>query len=73
MKRNRFSKWIVALVILLNALFTVAVLFVFMQVGSEPTTLVAAWFGFTTVELWALSGITKTKITQGGGEEQWKP
>ena len=72
MKRNRFSKWIVALVILLNALFTGAVLFVFLRVGSEPTTLVAAWFGFTTVELWALSGITKTKITQGGSEEQWR-
>jgi len=70
---NAFSKKIVALVILLNALFTGAVLFVFLRVGSEPTTLVAAWFGFTTVELWALSGITKTKIKQGGGEEQWKP
>jgi hypothetical protein len=50
-----------------------AVLFVFLRVGSEPTALVAAWFSFTTVELWALSGITKTKITQGGGEGQWKP
>ena len=68
----RYSKFIVALVILLNALFTGAVLFVFLRVGSEPTTLVAAWFGFTTVELWTLSGITKTKITQGGGEEQWR-
>ena len=66
MKRNRFSKWIVALVILLNALFTGAVLFVFLRVGSEPTTLVAAWFGFTTVELWTLAGITKAKVIQGG-------
>ena len=54
-----FSKWIVALVILLNALFTGAVLFVFLRVGSEPTTLVAAWFAFTTGELWLLSGITR--------------
>ena len=64
----RYSKWIVALVVLLNAVFAGAVLFVFLRVGSEPTTLVAAWFGFTTVELWALAGITKAKVTQGGGE-----
>ena len=73
MKRNRFSKWIVALVVLLNAVFAGAVLFVFLRVGSEPTALVAAWFGFTTVELWTLAGITKAKVTQGGGEGQWKP
>jgi hypothetical protein len=65
MKKNRFSKWIVALVVLLNALFTGAVLFVFLRVGSEPTTLVAAWFGFTTVELWTLAGITKSKLKGG--------
>jgi hypothetical protein len=59
---RKFSKWIVALVILLNALFTGAVLFVFLRVGSEPTTLVAAWFGFTTGELWLLSGITREKV-----------
>ena len=59
---RKFSKWIVALVILLNALFTGAVLFVFLRVGSEPTTLVAAWFGFTTVELWTLAGITREKV-----------
>jgi len=45
-----------------------AVFFVFLRVGSEPTTLVAAWFAFTTGELWLLSGITREKITQGGGE-----
>ena len=61
----RYSKFIVALVILLNALFTGAVLFVFLRVGSEPTTLVAAWFGFTTVELWTLAGITKSKLKGG--------
>jgi len=72
-KNMRFSKWIVALVIFLNALFTGAVLFVFLRVGSEPTALVAAWFSFTTVELWTLAGITKAKVTQGGGEGQWGP
>ncbi len=62
----RYSKLIVALVILLNTGFAGAVLFVFLRVGSEPTTLVAAWFGFTTVELWTLAGITKAKVIQGG-------
>lgn len=60
----RFSKAIVSLVVLLNAAFTVAVLFVFYRVGTEPTTLITAWFGFTTVELWALAGIKKREIEQ---------
>jgi threonine/homoserine efflux transporter RhtA len=71
-KMNAFSKKIVALVIMLNVAFTGVVLYLFLITGSEPTTLIGCWFGFTTVELWALSGITKTKITQGGGDEQWR-
>ena len=66
----RFSKAIVALVILLNAAFTVAVLFIFYRTGLEPTALIGAWFGFTTVELWALAGIKKREIERG--EEEWK-
>ncbi len=69
---NEFSKKIVALVIMLNVAFTGVVLYLFLITGSEPTTLIGCWFGFTTIELWALSGITKTKITQGGGDEQWR-
>ncbi len=66
----KFSKFIVTLVILLNVGFTVAVLYAFLRVGSEPTTLIAAWFGFTTVELWALAGIKKREIeTQNDKEE----
>ena len=67
MKKNFFSKLIVALVILLNTGFAIGVLFVFLKVGSEPTALIAAWFAFTTGELWMLSGITKKKIDK---EEQ---
>ena len=65
----KFSKAIVSLVILLNAAFTVAVLFIFYRIGTEPTTLIAAWFGFTTVELWALAGIKKREIEQNDREE----
>ena len=58
---NKFSKFVVALVILLNTGFTGAVLFLFLRTGSEPTVLIAAWFAFTTGELWLLAGITKAK------------
>jgi len=58
----RYSKIIVALVILLNTGFAGAVLYTFLRVGSEPTALVAAWFAFTTGELWLLSGITREKV-----------
>lgn len=67
--RNRFSKIIVAAVVLLNTGFTAAVLYVFLRVGSEPTALIAAWFAFTTGELWMLAGIRKKKIEGGGGSE----
>ena len=68
----RFSKAIVALVILLNAAFTVAVLFIFFRVGAEPTALISAWFAFTTVELWALAGIKKREIDAERREMEWK-
>ena len=62
-KKGRFSKFIVTFVILLNVLFTAAVFYVFLQTnGNEPTSLIAAWFGFTTVELWALAGIKKKEM-----------
>ena len=59
---QRFSKKIVSLVILLNVTFTGAVLYLFLRTGNEPTALIAAWFAFTTGELWMLSGITKAKV-----------
>ncbi len=58
----RYSKLIVALVILLNTGFAGAVLYLFLRVGHEPTALIAAWFAFTTGELWLLSGITREKV-----------
>ena len=59
---RKFSKKIVAMIIFLNLAFTIAVLYTFLKVGSEPTVLIGCWFGFTTGELWLLSGITKKKI-----------
>jgi|LFRM01.1.fsa_nt_gb hypothetical protein len=64
--KKDFSKKIVSLVVVLNVLFTIAVLYVFLKTdGSEPTSLVVAWFAFTTGELWMLSSIKKTKIREG--------
>lgn len=60
--QQRFSKKIVTLVILLNVAFTIAILYTFLKIGNEPTSLIVAWFSFTTVELWSLSNITKIKI-----------
>ena len=65
----RYSKAIVALVILLNTGFAGAVLFTFLRVGSEPTALIGCWFAFTTGELWILAGIRKAKMRGGGDDE----
>ena len=61
-KKKRFANFIVTLVIILNTLFTIGVLYVFMKVGSEPSVLIGSWFAFTTGELWMLSSIKKSKV-----------
>lgn len=64
----RFSKLIVALVIALNSAFTMAVLYIFLRVGSEPTVLIGAWFTFTTGELWMLSTLKKKEIGEAAND-----
>jgi hypothetical protein len=61
---GNFSKKIVTGIILLNVIFTLAVFYAFLRVGSEPTILIGAWFGFTTVELWSLSRIKREEVIQ---------
>ena len=64
-KKGRFSKFIVTLVIILNVIFTAAILYVFLKTdGSEPSTLIGSWFAFTTVELWSLSKIKRAKVKE---------
>lgn len=65
MGKGDFSKFIVGLVLILNILFTVAVLCVFLKTSSEPMTLVGCWFAFTTTELVALANIKGKKIKKG--------
>ena len=64
-RRGVFSKAIIGLIIAANIIFTIAVLSIFVRVGSEPSALIVAWFAFTTGELWILSGIKKAKIKKG--------
>ena len=65
----KYSKRIVLLIIILNVLFTIGVLAVFYHTGNEPSVLVGAFFGFTTGELWLLSGIKKKKIEKEKKDE----
>lgn len=60
-KKGLFSKAIVISVILANVAFTVAVLSVFLKTSAEPSTLIASWFAFTTVEVWSLAKIKSAK------------
>lgn len=60
-KKNGFSKIVVMAVIALNVIFTGIVLSLFLKTGTEPSSLIVAWFSFTTVELWSLAGIKKAK------------
>lgn len=68
-KKGYYSKFIVAVVIMLNVIFTAAVLFVFLRTGNEPSTLITAWFAFTTGELFMLSSIKKVKEKKGKGDK----
>lgn len=63
--KGKYSKVLVTLVIALNIGFTIAVLVVFRKTGAEPTALVAAWFSFTTGELWLMASIKKMKVKKG--------
>jgi len=69
-KKGTFSKLIVSSVVVLNVIFTSAVLYVFLKVGNEPVALIGAWFSFTTGELWMLTQIKKKKVTQPTIEQE---
>ena len=69
-KKGEFSKLIITLVVLMNIIFTSAVLYVFLKTASEPVALVGAWFAFTTGELWMLSSIKKEKVKKGDSENE---
>lgn len=63
-KKKDFSKKIVIAVIIMNIAFTIAIMYLFLKTSSEPQTLIASWFGFTTVEMWNMAKIKQSKIKQ---------
>lgn len=60
----KYSKIIVMLCILLVVVFTIGFLKAFITVGSEPTVLIGAFFGFVTIELWNLASIKRKEINK---------
>lgn len=70
MKKGDFSKLIVSFVIIVNVIFTASVLYVFLKTSSEPTALIASWFAFTTVEVWQLATIKKSKVKKDSGKDE---
>lgn len=71
----KFSKAVVATVIVLTIIFTAAVLYIFYQTRVEPVELIRAWFTFVVSELLALAGIKRKEVDSersrpwGGGDE----
>lgn len=53
----KYSKIIVALVILLNIIFAISVFAVICLGYNEPSTLIVAWYAFTGTELLSLATI----------------
>ena len=68
LRKGIFSKILIALIILANLAFVVAILIIFCFTYSEPSTLIMAWFGFSTGELWALAFVKKQKLKKGETE-----
>jgi hypothetical protein len=64
-----FGSKIVALVVILNVIFTQEIIWLYHETQSEPTVLIGAWFAFTTGELWMLASIKKTKVKKAKREE----
>ena len=67
---NKFSKLIIGVVVIANILFTIGVLYIFLKIGTEPTGLIVAWFGFTTGELWMLASIKKKQIDKENNNDK---
>ena len=72
LKKPKFSKKIVTLIVMLNVLYAGAVLALLFLGGNEPTVLTGAWFAFTTGELWLLTNVKKAKIKEKTNEDYFK-
>ena len=63
-KKTSFNKKLIVFIILFVIAFATAVLYVFLQVGSEPVVLVTAVMSFATVQLWNMASIKKTEVKE---------
>ena len=57
-ERPRYSKIIVALVVVLNSVFAGACIYAFIKTGTEPAVLIGAWFTSMSGELFAMASLT---------------
>lgn len=62
--KQKFSKWLVPVVILLNVGFSVGLIIAMKNGMVEPTRLIDRWFDFTGTELVVMAGITVGKISK---------
>lgn len=71
-KKNKgsYSKIIVFLVIILNVWFARKTLNIYAIAGSEPVTLITAWFAFTVGELFLLARLKGKEIEKGEDDER---
>ena len=65
----RFSKKIVFLIVILNVLFTSAVLYLNFHDHSVSDSLVTGWFSFTGVELVGMVAIKVVKVRKENNHE----
>jgi Na+-transporting NADH:ubiquinone oxidoreductase subunit NqrE len=68
----KYSKFVVLAVVALNAAFAVAVFYLSYRDHEVPDSLIVAWFGFTTGELWVLASIRKAKVKKEGERQDDK-
>ena len=73
LKKGLFSKVLISLIIAANIAFVAVVLYIFCTTYAEPSTLIMAWFGFSTGELWALAFVKKSKLKSGKETEPPPP
>ena len=61
-KKPKFNKWIVTLMVLMVICYTVAHLYIFLTIGSEPETLAKLFFSFVTIELALVAEIGRAHV-----------
>lgn len=69
-KKGRYSKFIIALIITLNVIFTAAVLYINYLGYAVSDSLIISWFGFTSGEAGLLAIIKVFKLKKGDKQDE---